>query len=71
MVQMSVGLKVGYDGVYYGNLFNQEIKVFFFFWVFEEGKDIVFGGKIYCFVIFGFVESWEYVDFVIVFNLYQ
>lgn len=71
MVQMSVGLKAGYDGAYYGNLLNQEIKAFLSPWAFEEGKDIAFGGKIYRSAILGFVESREYVDFVTAFNLYQ
>jgi len=68
---MSVGLMPGYDGNFYGRLLNEELKRFLSPWAFEEGRDIVFGGKIFKSSILSFVEQREYVDYVTNFKLYH
>ena len=71
LVEMSVGLMPGYDGNFYGRLLNEELKRFLSPWAFEEGRDIVFGGKIFKSSILSFVEQREYVDYVTNFKLYH
>ena len=70
-VEMSVGLLPGFDGNFYGRLLNEELKRFLSPWAFEEGRDIVFGGKIFKSSILSFVEQREYVDYVTNFRLYH
>ncbi len=71
LVEMSVGLLPGFDGNFYGRLLNEELKRFLSPWAFEEGKDIVFGGKIFKSSILSFVEQRDYVDYVTGFKLYH
>lgn len=71
LVEMSVGLLPGFDGSFYGRLLNEELKRFLSPWAYEEGKDIVFGGKIFKSTILSFVEQREYVDYVTNFKLYH
>jgi hypothetical protein len=70
-LEMSVGLLPGFDGNFYGRLLNEELKRFLSPWAFEEGRDIVFGGKIFKSSILSFVEQREYVDYVTNFRLYH
>lgn len=71
LVDFKVGFYEGYDGGYYGNLLNLEIKKFLSPWAYDEGKDIVFGGKVYRSDILWFVENLPYVDYVTEFKLYH
>ncbi len=71
LVEMKVGLREGFDGGYYGNLLNEELKKFLSPWAFEEGEDIIFGGKVYKSSILAFVEKRAYVDYVTDFKLYH
>jgi len=71
LVEMSVGLLPGFDGSFYGRLLNEELKRFLSPWAYEEGKDIVFGGKIFKSGILSFVEQREYVDYITNFKLYH
>jgi len=71
VVEMKVGLKQGFDGGYYGNLLNEELKKFLSPWAFEEGKDIIFGGKVYKSSILAFVEEQIYVEYITDFKLYH
>jgi hypothetical protein len=70
-VEMSVGLRPGYDGNFYGRLLNDELKKFLSPWAFDEGKDIVFGGSIFKSSILAFVEQRAYVDYVTNFKLFH
>lgn len=71
LVDFKVGFHPGYDGGYYGNLLNEEIKKFLSPWAYDEGKDIVFGGKVYRSDILWFIENLSYVDYVTEFKLYH
>ena len=71
LVEMSVGLLPGFDGNYYGRLLNEELKRFLSPWAYEEGQDIVFGGKIFKSSILSFVEQRYYVDYVTGFKLFH
>lgn len=71
LVEMSVGLMPGFDGNFYGRLLNEELKRFLSPWAYEEGRDIVFGGRIFKSAILSFVEQREYVDYVTNFKLYH
>lgn len=63
-VEFKVGLKPGFDGSFYGNLLNKEIKKFMSPWAFQEGKDIIFGGRIYKSSILQFLEERPYIDYI-------
>lgn len=71
VVEMKVGLRAGFDGGYYGKLLNDELKKFLSPWAFDEGEDIIFGGKVYKSSILAFVEEQEYVEYVTDFKLYH
>jgi len=71
LVDFSVGFVPGKDPGYYRNVLNEDIKKFLSPWAYEEGKDIIFGGKVYKSDILAFVENREYVDYVNDFKLYH
>ena len=71
LVDFKVGFMEGKDAGYYGNLLNEEIKRFLSPWAYEEGQDIIFGGKVYKTDILVFIENREYVDFVNDLQLYH
>lgn len=71
LVHFKVGFHPEFDPGYYGNLLNEEIKKFLSPWAFEEGVDILFGGKVYKSDILFFIENRPYVDFVNEFKLYH
>ncbi len=71
LAEFKVGLKTGFDGGYYGKVLNTEIQKFLSPWAFEEGEDIVFGGRIYKSNLLSFIESRNYVDYVTDFKLYH
>ena len=64
LVECNVGFREGYDEGYYTKQLNEDIKRYLSPWAYEEGEDIVFGGKIYKSQILKFVEDQPYVDFV-------
>ncbi len=63
-VDFDVGFKKGYDGGQYVNQLHEELKRFLSPWAFEEGEDIVFGGRIHMSSIIDYIEKREYVHFV-------
>jgi hypothetical protein len=71
LTDFKVGFYEGFDGGYYGALLNEEIKKFLSPWAYEEGKDILFGGKVYRSDILWFIENRPYVDYVTEFKLYH
>ena len=71
VVDIKVGLKPGFDGSFYGNLLNEQLKRFLSPWAFESGEDIIFGGRIYKSSILAFIEEQEYVDYVTDFRLFH
>lgn len=71
LVEFSVGFHPGYDAGYYGELLNESLKRFLAPWAYEEGQDLVFGGKIHKSAIIKFIEEQPYVDFVVDFLVYH
>ncbi len=71
LVEFSVGFHPGYDAGYYGQVLNESIKRFLAPWAYEEGQDLVFGGKIHKSAIIKFIEDQPYVDFVVDFLVYH
>ena len=49
---------------YYKQLLNEELNRFLSPWAYDEGADIVIGGRIYANVIINFIEQRPYVDYV-------
>ncbi len=71
LVDVKVGFREGYDPGYYSVRLNEELKQFLSPWAFEEGKDIVIGGRIYKSTILLFIESRAYIDYVVDLKLYH
>ncbi len=61
----------GVDKGYYAQLLNNEIIKYLSPWAFEEGNDILFGGKIHTSHIIDFIEERSYVDYLTDFKLYK
>lgn len=71
LVDCKVAFLAGFDPGFYANQLQDDIRRFLSPWAYEEGQDIIFGGKIYKSEILAFVEGRPYVDFVINFQLYH
>jgi hypothetical protein len=70
LVDFKVMFHPGYDGGYYKQVLNEEIKKFLSPWAYVEGEDIIFGNVIYKSSILNFIEKREYVDFVTDFRMF-
>lgn len=71
MVQFKVGFKEGFANGFYRNLLNNSIKRYLSPWAYDEGADIVFGGRIYGSQLLAFIENQAYVDYITDFRLFQ
>ena len=71
LVDCKVAFIPGKDPGFYRIQLEEEIRRFLSPWAYEEGHDITFGGKIYRSEILSFIESRDYVDYVINFQLYH
>jgi hypothetical protein len=70
-VDFRVKLREERDWGHYQTALNKDIIRFLSPWAFEEGQDIVFGGKLHKSVILNFVEERDYVDYVTDFKMYH
>jgi len=70
-VDFKVEFHQGVDKGYYTQKLIDEIIRFLSPWAFEEGKDIIFGGKIHSSSIINFVEERSYVDYLTDFKLFH
>lgn len=68
-VKFYVEFHKGYDRGYYENQLKQDIIEYLSPWAFQEGKDVVFGGKIHRSVILNFIEERVYVDYLTDFEM--
>lgn len=59
------------DKGYYDKLLVEDIKKFLSPWAYDEGADIVFGGKIHASYIINFIEERSYVDYLTDFTMYM
>ncbi len=70
-VRFGVRFKPGIDERYYKKVLNEEINRFLSPWAYEEGADIVIGGKIYANSIINFLDQRPYVDYVVEMKLFS
>jgi hypothetical protein len=61
----------GLDPGYYQQLLNEELQSFVSPWAFDDRNEIFFGNTIYRSEVIKFIESREYVDFIINFEMYS
>ena len=59
------------DRGYYEKLLNDDIKKFLSPWAYEEGKDLVFGGKLHRSVVLNYIEELDYVDYIEEFKMHH
>lgn len=71
LVDCSVSFHHGFDPGFYTAQLQEDIRRFLSPWAYDEGQDIIFGGKIYKSEILAFIEGRPYVDFVINFRMYH
>lgn len=69
-VDFNVQFYPGYDKGIYQTKLNEAIVHHLSPWAFEDGSDIVFGGRIHKSVLLNFVEEQSYVDYVTCFKMY-
>ena len=69
-LRFAVQFQPGCDSGFYKQQLNEEINRFLSPWAYEQGKDIVIGGKIYANAIIDFIERRAYVDYVAHFKLF-
>ena len=72
-VKIRVGVRFrssGNDGFYTSQL-NEELNRFLSPWAYDDGADIVIGGKIFANSIVGFIDGRDYVDYVATIELFR
>ncbi len=70
-VRFGVRFKAGIDARFYKQHINTELNRFLSPWAYEEGSDIVIGGKIYANSIINFLDQRPYVDYVVELKLFS
>ncbi|MDQ2088739.1 baseplate J/gp47 family protein [Marimonas arenosa] len=70
-VDAGIAFRPGRDPGFYSEQLNGDIQRFLSPWAFEEGRDIVFGTRIYRSELLKFVEDRDYVDYVTRFDVYH
>ena len=70
-VEARVTFHAGRDAGYYARVLNDDLRRFLSPWAYQEGEDILFGGRIYRSEILAFVEGRDYVDHVTDLKLYH
>ena len=70
-VRFGVRFLPGYNEGFYKQQLNEDINRFLSPWAYEEGADIVIGGRIYANVLINFIEERPYVDFVAEIKLFS
>ncbi|MEM6272185.1 MAG: baseplate J/gp47 family protein [Bacteroidota bacterium] len=70
-VRVAVKFRTGYNEGFYKAQLEEDLRRFLAPWAYQEGEDIVLGGKIYANVIVNFIEERPYIDFVGRINLFQ
>lgn len=69
-LRFAVRFQPGCDSGFYKQQLNEEVNHFLSPWAYEQGKDLVIGGKIYANAIIDFIERHDYVDYVAYFKLF-
>jgi hypothetical protein len=68
-ISAGIGFRPGFDPGYHTALLVQDLQRFLSPWAFEEGREIMFGGRIHRSVILHFIEERPYVDYVVKFRM--
>ena len=71
LIDCKVAFRTGKDPGFYSSQLEEDIRRFLSPWAYDEGQDITFGGKVYQSEILSFIESRDYVNYVINFQLYH
>lgn len=71
LIDCRVSFHPGFDPGYYGQVLEEDLKRFLSPWAYEEGQDIVFGGKLHASEIQSFIEGRDYVNYIVDFALYH
>lgn len=71
LIDCQVSFHPGFDPGYYGGVLEEDLKRFLSPWAYEEGQDIVFGGKLHASEIQSFIEGRPYVNYIVDFALYH
>ncbi|MGZ4968098.1 MAG: baseplate J/gp47 family protein [Methylobacter sp.] len=69
-LRFAVRFQPGCDSNFYKQQLNEDVNHFLSPWAYEQGKDVVIGGKIYANAIIDFIERCAYVDYVAYFKLF-
>ncbi|MCB0207855.1 MAG: baseplate J/gp47 family protein [Anaerolineae bacterium] len=70
-VRFAVRFRPGYNEGFYKQRLNEEINRFLSPWAYEDGAEIVIGGRIYANVIVNFIEERPYIDYVAEIKLFS
>ena len=70
-VRVAVKLRPGYSEGYYKAQLEDDLRRYLAPWAYKEGRDIVFGGKLYANVIVDYIERRPYIDYIGRINLFQ
>jgi len=70
-VRVAVRFRPGHNEGFYKQLLNEELNRYLSPWAYEEGADIVIGGKIYANSIINFLEERDYIDYVAEIKLFS
>lgn len=70
-VRLAVRFSVAGDENYYKQVLNDELNRYLSPWAYEQGADIVIGGRIYANSIVDFVDRRPYIDFVANIELFR
>ncbi|MCK5700024.1 MAG: hypothetical protein KAI29_02690, partial [Cyclobacteriaceae bacterium] len=71
MVSFKVVLHPDKDAGYYLNQMQSDIRKFLTPWLFDEGVDLILGGRIHRSSILNFLEETDYVDYITDFKMYH
>ncbi|HEY8037539.1 MAG TPA: baseplate J/gp47 family protein [Methylobacter sp.] len=69
-LRFAVRFQPGCDSSFYKQQLNEEVNHFLSPWAYEQGKDLIIGGKIYANAIIDFIERRANVDYVAYFKLF-
>jgi hypothetical protein len=67
--RLNVRFRTGFDKGYYTGRLEQDIIRFLSPWLYDEGIDLTFGGRVHRSAILNFIDEREYVDFVADFEM--
>lgn len=63
-LRFAVRFQPGCDSGFYKQQLNEDVNRFLSPWAYEQGRDLIIGGKIYANAIIDFIERRDYVDYV-------